>query len=151
MGLVSGLMHASSGKQVPVDDPFFDDFIKLQREMDKIFSNFHQKYFSDDKFFTKMQLSAKADLKENGKNYIISVDLPGFEKANIKIEAKDKVISIRAKNDTQKEKKDEHFYQRERYTGSVYNSFILPKDADIDKMDSEYKNGVLTITIPKRK
>ncbi|MDD2357336.1 MAG: Hsp20/alpha crystallin family protein [Thiovulaceae bacterium] len=144
------LISANAQQQKPLDDPFFDDFVKLQKDMDSMFVNFHQKHFGDDKFFNQMQISAKSDFKDNEKNYIINMDLPGFDKSNIHVKIQDRIVSIDAKNNTDTEKKEEHFYQRERYVGSVYRSFTLPKDADMSKLKTEYKNGVFSVTIPKK-
>ncbi|WP_345991706.1 Hsp20/alpha crystallin family protein [Sulfurimonas sp. HSL-1716] len=143
------LVSANAQEQKPMNDPFYNDFVKLQKDMDSMFVNFHQKYFSDDKFFSQMKISAKSDFKDDGKKYVIKMDLPGFEKSNIDVKAKDGIINIKAKNDMDTQKKDEHFYERERYTGSVYRSFSLPKNADTSKLKTDYKNGVLTIDIPK--
>lgn len=144
------LVSADAQEQKPMDDPFYNDFVKLQKDMDSMFINFHQKYFSDEKFFNQIDMSARSDFKDDGKQYVITVNLPGFDKDSIHVKTKDDTLSIEAKNDTSTEKKDEHFYQKERYTGSVYRSFTLSKDADFSKMNTEYKNGVFTVNIPKK-
>lgn len=144
------LVSANAQQQNSLQDPFYEDFVKLQKEMDSMFVNFHQKHFNDDKFFHQMNLSAKSDFKDDGKNYVITMDLPGFDKKNIHVKTKDTMLYIEAKNDTETEKKDEHFYQRERVSGSVYRTFSLPKNADTDKLKTDLKNGVLTVTIPKK-
>jgi HSP20 family molecular chaperone IbpA len=152
MAMVLGglLVSADAQQQKPVNDPFYNDFVKLQKDMDKMFINFHQKYFNDEKFSDNMEISVKSDFKDDGKQYVVNMDLPGFDKSNIKVKAQDNVLYVKAKNDSDTEKKDEHYYEKERYTGSVYRSFTLPKDADTGKLKTEFKNGVLTIDIPKK-
>ncbi len=143
------LVSADAQGQKPINDPFYNDFVKLQKDMDSMFVNFHQKHFGDESSFAQMDTSAKSDFKDDGKEYVIKMDLPGFDDSNIDVKTKDHTLSVQAKNDTSTEKKDEHFYEKERYTGSIYRSFPLPKDADTSKLKTNYKNGVLTIDIPK--
>ena len=150
--LLGGLLVNAQAQtqQKQQTDPFYNDFMKLQKDMDAMFVNFHQKYFKDDKFFTQTSVSAQSDFKEEAKKYVINMNLPGFERSNIQVQTKDHTLSIKAQNDTSQETKKEHFYERERYMGSVYRSFTLPKNADTGKLSTHYKNGVLTIDIPKK-
>ena len=151
VGILGGfLLGANAQEQKPMDDPFYNDFVKMQKDMNAMFVNFNQKYFKEDKFFNKIDIEAKSDFMDDGKNYVVTMDLPGFDNSNIHVKIKNHILSINAKNDTDTEKKDEHFYQREIYKGSVSRNFTLPKDADEDKLKTEYKNGVLTVEIPKK-
>ena len=147
VGILGGLLiSANAQEQKPLDDPFYTDFVKMQKDMDSMFIDFQHKHFNDN----NMKIDAKSDFKDDGKNYVVTMDLPGFDESNIQVKVKDHTLYIDAKKDTDTEKKDEHFYQKERYIGSVYRSFMLPKDANVNKLKTEYKNGVLTIHIPKK-
>ena len=61
------------------------------------------------------------------------------------------MLSISAASTREKREKGENYLRQERYVGSYMRMLSLPKDADADHLKSEYKNGVLTITIPKKK
>lgn len=146
--LTLGGLLVGANAQESFHDPFFDDFTKMQNDMDAMFKNFHQKYFGDEDL--KIQSHTTTDFKENNTSYVITMNLPGYEEANIHIKHKDGILSIEANNKTGEEKKDKHSYEKEQFIGSIYQSFSLPKNALIEKMKKEFKNGILNITIPKR-
>jgi HSP20 family protein len=78
------------------------------------------------------------------------MDLPGLEKSDIYIEVKERVLAISGsrKQSTEK-KKDEKILMQERSISSFSREVVLPKSVDTDAVSAEYKNGVLTITLPK--
>ena len=131
------------------NDPFYDDFARLQKDMDDMFMNFHQKYFSDTNTRADTQMT-KSDFKENNSSYIITLTLVGYEESNLYVKEKDQTLIIEATKQTSSEKKDAHYHQQEHFEGSMYQSFALPNNAEISKMKKEFKNGILTITIPKK-
>lgn len=141
------------------NDPIFQDFQKLQSDMNKIFENFHKQFFNDmmiPKVSTNMgsgfSFSVKTDVTDKGDYYEVKADLPGVEQKAINVKIKDNVLSIEAKTKTSKEdKKDNKIIRQERFIGSFYRAMTLPNDADADKMKTDYTNGVLTVTIPKKK
>ena len=135
-------------------DPIFRDFQKLQEDMNKIFENFHQKFFNDlkidEKFFEGSSFSPKADLKDRGKYYEVKVDLPGVEKSETKVKVEKNILTIDAKSEKSEVKKDDKMIKKERFVGVFHRSLTLPDDANGDKLTTEYKDGVLTIKIPKK-
>ncbi len=141
------------------DDPFFKDFQKIQADMDRLMQNFRShsmistpKMSLDSPFSSGFSSNIKTDVNDKGDYYEVIADLPGMEKAKINVKAEKGMLSISAKNDVKKEKKKENkIIQQERFIGSFYRSMSLPKDADEAKISSDYKNGVLTVKIPKKK
>jgi HSP20 family protein len=141
------------------NDPVFQDFQRLQAQMNKIFEDFHKQFFSDVNIPKlpadldgEFSLSVKTDVIDRGDHYEIKADLPGVEKNAIKVNVKDNILSIEAKVQKSKEdKKDDKIIKQERFIGNFYRAMSLPNDANSDKMTTEYKNGVLTIKIPKKK
>jgi HSP20 family protein len=138
------------------DDPIFKHFQKMQEDMNKIFEEFNHNSFSNmkiDPIFSKgFSFSPDTDLKDNGKEYELKMDIPGMDDKSIKIEVQDNYLSVTAKNEESKEKKEEgKIIHQERHVGIVQRGMSLPKDADAHNYKSDYKNGVLTITIPKKK
>ncbi len=141
------------------DDPFFKDFQKIQADMDKMMQNFRSrstiampKMNMNIPFSSGFSSNIKTDVNDKGDYYEVIADLPGMEKAKINVKAEKGMLSISAKNDVKKEeKKDNKIIQQERFVGSFYRSMSLPKDADEEKISSSYKNGVLTVKIPKKK
>ncbi len=146
-------------KEPFANDPVFQDFQRLQADMNKVFENFHKQFFSDMKMEqipmdldNGFSMSVKTDVIDRGDHYEIKADLPGIEQKAIHVKVKDNILSIEAKTEKSKEdKKGDKIIKQERFVGSFYRAMSLPNDADSDKMTTDYKNGVLTITIPKKK
>ncbi len=91
------------------------------------------------------------DVREEGNNYIVSGDLPGLEKDKINITVTGNQLSIEGRRENITQTKDEKtgFYSQERSYGSFARSLPLPGPVDETKIVADYKNGVLTITLPK--
>ena len=143
------------------NDPTFKHFQKLHKQMNKIFEEFNHDFFDDVKIdptfkshFFNSRLGAtspKTDFVDKGKHYELKIDLPGVDEKAIKIDIKDNLISIEAKSEQKKEeKKDDKIIRQERFVGMIHRTLSLPKDANPDSYKSDYKNGVLTVTIDKR-
>lgn len=93
----------------------------------------------------------KTDVKENGDKYEVAVDLPGFDKDDVKVELRDGYLTIGAQKAVNKENKDEGKYLRkERYEGSVSRTFYVGEDVTEKDINASYKNGVLTLELPKK-
>jgi len=138
------------------NDPIFQHFQKMQEDMNKIFEEFNTNAFAgmkiDPNFAKDFSFSPDTDLKDKGDEYELKMDIPGMDNKNIKIDVQDNYLSVTAKNEESKEKKEDgKIIHQERHVGMVQRGMTLPKDADASKYKSDYKNGVLTITIPKKK
>ena len=93
----------------------------------------------------------KVDVTDDGTNYIVTADLPGLKKDDIKIEIDGAQVSISAQYKTVTEKKDgERLVYSERRTGAVARSFQLPAEIDQANAVAKYEDGVLKLTLPKK-
>jgi HSP20 family protein len=81
---------------------------------------------------------------------IIEADLPGMPKEAISVNVENRTLTIRGerKRETVADDKDTGFHRAERVFGSFLRAFTLPESADASKVKADYKNGVLTLTIP---
>ncbi|HNX68508.1 MAG TPA: Hsp20/alpha crystallin family protein [Candidatus Omnitrophota bacterium] len=97
--------------------------------------------------------SPSVDLEETEKSYIVRSDLPGLEKDKINLTVRDNALTIEGMRETSQETQDTSsgFYAHERSYGSFSRTVPLPGPVDESKIAAEYKNGVLTITLPKIK
>ncbi len=151
------LAHASlmaDEKAKSVEYNPFKEVQQMQQEMDAVFDKFqkrmlHEKSFSQ--FDSALPAMPAVDLKDVGDAYQLKADIPGSDKDAIKITTKDGMLKIEAKSEKAKEEKDKDFLKKERFVGSYLRMVSLPKDADATKLKSQYKNGVLEVTIPKKK
>lgn len=92
-----------------------------------------------------IQYQSSMSFKENSKSYMVNVELPGIEKKDISINVINNVLVITAKRTITEKTKE-----KTQQSYSSYNqSIVLPENADINKIDSVFKKGSLTITIPK--
>ncbi|WP_456428861.1 Hsp20/alpha crystallin family protein [Nitratifractor sp.] len=87
--------------------------------------------------------------RETDDAYYIEVDLPGVKKEDINIDVKDNVLTISGERKIEEERKEDDFYRVESVYGTFERSFTLPEDVDVDKIEAEAKDGVLTVKIPK--
>ncbi len=95
------------------------------------------------------------DVRETDGAYILDMDLPGRSENDVAINLKDRVLSISSVEEakTEEKKKDADGYDfliRERKSSSFARRFTLPEDIDAEKVEANFKNGVLTINIPRR-
>ena len=102
-----------------------------------------------DNFFGSANLAEfKTDIREEGDRYILEADLPGFNKDDIKVDIGDGALTITAQRSSSEEKGKNGYVRRERSYGSFRRSFDLT-GVDSDKISGAYKDGVLTLTLPK--
>jgi HSP20 family protein len=78
------------------------------------------------------------------------VEIPGMEAKDIEISLSGDILTIRGEKKAEKEDKGKNFYLVERSSGSFSRSLRLPTMVEGDKIEASYKNGVLTITCPKK-
>ncbi len=90
------------------------------------------------------------DLAEEDDNYIVTCDLPGVNKDDLDISVSGNALSIKGEKKDEREGKDGRYYRRETWSGSFQRTVTLPETVDPNKIDAEMKNGVLTVTLPKK-
>jgi HSP20 family protein len=95
-------------------------------------------------------LSPAAEASQNGDGYRIAVELPGVAEDDIHVTVEDGVLQIKGEKKSEREEKGDTWYFSERQFGSFSRSFRLPSDADAGGVKAEMKDGVLTVTVPKK-
>lgn len=91
----------------------------------------------------------RTDVSETDKNYLFTMDLPGFNKEDINISVDKGYLTVCANKEETSEQTDKGYIFRERKTGSCSRSFYLG-DISEDKISAKYENGTLVIDIPKQ-
>lgn len=126
-------------------------FLSLHHDINSLFDDIFFDNFSR-RSPSHMTISApKMDALENDKEYKISFELPGIEEKDIELSINNGVLTIKGEMSDKKENKEENYYICERHYGSFERSINLSKNIVAEKAEANFKNGVLTITIPKEK
>ena len=89
------------------------------------------------------------DVHENDTRYTVTVELPGTRKEDVQVELSEGMLTIRGEKKSEREETKERRRYVERSYGSFSRSFTLPGDANAERLDASFKDGILTITIPK--
>ena len=118
---------------------------------DNLFDNFMDDIFptSERMPIKTMPSIMKTDIKETEDQYVLSIDLPGFKKEDVKIHLKDGYLNVSASSQNEEEEKDGKYLIRERYTGAMTRSFYVGKDLAEEDVKAKFGNGVLTLSLPK--
>ena len=119
---------------------------------DDLFNDLTKGYWVRPLSFPKgTELSIKVDVKEDDKGYTVRADIPGVKKEDIQVDVEGNMISLRAEAKQEKEeKKGEKVIYSERSYGMASRSFTLPGAVDEKGAKAEYKDGVLSLTLPKK-
>ncbi len=93
----------------------------------------------------------KTDIKEKKDKYMIAIDLPGYEKEDIKVSIENGYLNIHAKTNSEKEDKEEgKFVRKERYFGECSRSFYIGENVTEEEIKASFKNGTLKLEIPRK-
>lgn len=91
----------------------------------------------------------RVDIAETDKNFVIKMEIPEVEKKDVKVSVENGVLSISGERKQEKEEKGKHFHRMERYYGSFDRAFTLPDNIDQTHLDATFKDGMLTVELPK--
>lgn len=128
------------------------ELMNVEREFNKLFNSFSNMFGvrrDNDDDFENAVWSPLTDVTEDDDKFVLSFDLPGVDRKDVKISYKNGTLSISGERKEQKEDKNSRYHRIERAHGKFYREFTLPTDIDEDKIDAKYKDGTLNITLPK--
>ena len=106
----------------------------------------------DDNFFydyDNINWTPSVDINESSDTFMITADLPGIKKSDIKVKVEENVLILNAERKIDKTKSNEKYHFSERRSGTFSRSFKLPKSVKEEKITADFDNGVLSIIIPK--
>ena len=89
------------------------------------------------------------DISETDKAYEITAELPGMDEKNVEVKLANGLLTIKGEKQDEKEEKKKDYHMRERSYGSFERSFQVPDGVDADKIEANFKKGVLTVILPK--
>lgn len=136
-------------------------FESLRREMDRLFDDFEGGWLSspfrrslfgaDPTWLQEMSLKTvpAVNVSESDKAFEITAELPGMDEKNIEVSLANGNLTIKGEKHEEKEEKKKDYYVQERKFGSFERSFRVPDSVDTKKIEADFKNGVLKVTLPK--
>jgi HSP20 family protein len=125
----------------------FGELASLREEMDKIWNRFFGEWPTMEPF--RGEWSPSVDVSETKDALLVKAEVPGMDAKDIDISLSNDVLTIKGKKEQEKEEKEENYHRIERSYGSFTRSIRLPREVQSDKIKASYKNGVLTINLPK--
>jgi len=129
------------------------ELLDVEREFNKMFNSLGNRFGlsnkEDNEEYENAVWMPLTDIYEDKDNYFIKADLPGVKKDNLKISYIDGTLSLSGERSEEKETNDLKSHRIERSYGKYYRSFNLPKEIKEDNIKAEFKDGQLTVTVPK--
>ena len=127
----------------------FRDLLATQYRFNRLFDE----TFSN--FFGEQGLGAgtwtpPVDVYETAEKLVLQVELPGVDPKDLEVRVEENTLYLKGQRKLENDVKQENYRRNERAYGSFARSFPLPSSIDPDKVQAECKNGVLTLTMPKR-
>jgi HSP20 family protein len=119
----------------------------LKQEMDKVFERFFNSPWAE--LPAPGDFTPALDFSEGKDAFTVKAELPGVEPAEIAVTIEGDVLTIKGEKEEKKEDKDERRHRVERSWGSFIRSLRLPSPVDGSKVAATFKNGVVTVTLPK--
>jgi HSP20 family protein len=119
----------------------------LKQEMDRLFDRFFEPQTED--VFALGEWAPRLDLTETKDALMAALEVPGLDPKDIQISLQEQLLTIKGEKKHEKEEKDERRHRVERAYGAFTRAIRLPVAVDGEKVTASFKNGVLTVTLPK--
>jgi HSP20 family protein len=132
-------------------DPF-EEMREFQRRMNRMMRGFaggRSMLPAPEGAIEEYRIEPYTDIMETDKEVILTADMPGLKKEDIKINVTADSIQISAETEKEEKEEKEGYLRRERSYGRYYRSYSLPSAVDPEKVKATYKNGVLEVRLPK--
>ena len=134
--------------------PYRDDdrspFLSLHREMNRVFDDFFRDFDMRLPMMGGVGFNGgwpQVDLAETDKELTVTAELPGMEEKDVELLLQDGMLTLKGEKRSETEDKDRQF--SERYYGRFERHIPLGAEVQADKAEARFKNGVLTVTLPK--
>jgi HSP20 family protein len=141
--IMSTAMTTSGSRQM---QPLFRPFASFRREFDELFGRLASDW--DPKWLTS-EFKAACDVSETADAYQIHMDVPGMKPEEINVQVTGETVHISGERKEEKEEKGRTRHRVERRTGTFSETIVLPAAVNDEKVQAEFKDGVLTVTLPK--
>jgi len=127
----------------------FRELDEVQNRLSTFFNGFPNRFPTNGDDLKLAAWSPDVDITEDDKEYLVKADLPEMKKEDVKVIVENGVLSISGERKSEKEEKKRKFHRIERSYGSFERTFMMPEDADGTRLTAEFKEGVLSVHMPK--
>jgi HSP20 family protein len=128
----------------------YEEMQRMQEEMEQVFNQSFSRFHHNSPLGSYSK-TPDLDLQEKSDSYVVTVNVPGADESSLNVKLEGQVLQIAVKTEHLEENNaNGNYKQQERFHGEFHRSLTLPSEVQEDKMKTDYRNGVLTITIPKK-
>lgn len=155
MTKIRELMHWNNPSSVFVrkGEGFGSSLAALQEEMNRLFDHFYAgAQLRLTNWDQKLPTAPAVNVVEDGASFRVEAELAGMDPKNVEVEITDGCLTLRGERKEEKEEKKEggNYLRQEISYGSFVRTVVLPDTADENKASASFKNGILTVTVPKK-
>lgn len=119
----------------------------LRQEMDRLFDRFFEPWREE--FPVLGEWAPQLDISETKDALVVKAEVPGLDPKEIQVVLEEQLLTIKGEKRQEKEEKDERYHRVERSYGAFARAIRLPVAVDAEKVTATFKNGLLTIKLPK--
>ena len=127
----------------------FRDLVTAQRDFDRLFRGAFSAQPGETELSTR-SWAPPVDIYETEDAIVLKAELPGVDPKDVDVRVEDNTLYLKGERKFEKEVKEQNYHRVERSYGSFARSFSLPNSISADKVKAEFKDGLLTLTMPKR-
>ncbi len=127
----------------------FRDLLTTQDRFNHLFNETFSRLFDGGELGSRSWAPA-VDIYETDQDVVLKAELPGVDPKDVEIRVEDGTLYLKGQRKFENEVKEENYHRVERSYGSFTRSFALPSSVNSEKAKAEYKDGLLTLTLPKR-
>ena len=130
-------------------DPF-KELTTLQDRMNRLFEDAAGRRGDAGEDYVSGRWMPPVDVREGKDHLEIFAELPGIDPKSVEVSVENRVLSIKGSRNFEKATEDETYHRVERAYGTFERSFTLPTNVDPERIQANYRHGVLALTLPKR-
>jgi HSP20 family protein len=127
----------------------FRELLESQQHFNRLFNEPFSRFFEDGGLASRTW-APPVDIYETDQHVVLKAELPGVDPKDVEARVEEGTLYLKGERKFENEVKEENYHRIERSYGSFVRTFSLPSSVDPHKAKAEYKNGVLTLTLPKR-
>ena len=119
----------------------------LKSEMDRVLDRFFEPKWEE--YAAVGEWAPSLDLSETKEAFMVKAEVPGMDSQDLQVSLQENLLTIKGEKRQERDEKDERYHRVERNYGAFSRSVRLPVAVDGSKVDAQFKNGLLTVTLPK--